>query len=174
MRLDFAIIVSLAFMAAPLAHAETATGYVQKGETALAARDAASAMQAFDKALELDPQNGTAAFERGKMKLKIGEAKGAVADFTVAILANAVNVEAYLGRGEAKMKLQPPDSKGALDDFQLAVAAAPQRPEPLLVRASYLMQMGDMRGAKADLESALPMTEGQAADSIHQILERLK
>lgn len=154
--------------------AETAADYVQKGEAALAAHDAATAMQSFDKALELDPKNGAAAFDRAKMLLKIGEAKDAIADFTVAIIANQKNAAAFDGRGEAKLKLKQPDTKGAFEDFQLAIDTVSDKPEPFLVRASYFVQFGNMAGAKADLEKALPLADSKTADAITQMLERLK
>lgn len=154
--------------------AETSTDLVQKGEAALAAHDAATAMQSFDKALELDPKNGFAAFDRAKMLLKINEATGAISDFTVAIIADPNNAAAFDGRGEAKMKLNEPDAKGAFEDFQSGIDAAPDKPEPLLVRASYFVQVGNLAGAKADLEKARTLADGPTADAIAHMLARLK
>ncbi len=154
--------------------AETAADYLQKGEAALAAHDAAAAMQSFDKALELDPKNGAAAFDRGKMLLKIGETTSAISDFTVAIIADPKNAAALDGRGEAKMKLKQPDAKGAFEDFQLGIDAAPDKPDPLLVRASYFVEFGNMAGARTDLEKARSLADDQTAAVISQMLTRLK
>ncbi len=154
--------------------AETAAALVQKGEAALAAHDAATAMKYFDQALELEPSNGEAAFERAKMRLRIHDAKGAIADFTTATLADPKNAAAFDGRGETKIKLQQPDPKGAFEDFQLAVDATPNKPEPLLVRASYFVQFGNMAGAIADLKKARELADGPMVEAIDKMLERLK
>jgi Tfp pilus assembly protein PilF len=154
--------------------AETSADLVQKGEAALATHDAVTATKSFDQALELDPNYGVAAFDRAKMRLKIGDTRGAIADFTTATIADPKNAAAFDGRGETKMKLKQPDPKGAFEDFQLGIDAAPDKPEPLLVRASYFMQFGNIVGAKADLEKARSLATGLTADAIDKILERLK
>lgn len=166
-------VVMLCGFAAP-SWAETAAEVVEKGEAALAAHDAATAMKDFDQALELEPDNGLAAFERAKIRLKIRDTKGAIADFTTAILANPKNAAAFDGRGETKMKLQQPDPKGAFEDFQLAIEATPDKPEPLLVRASYFVQFGNVVGAIADLKKARELAGGPTAEAIDKMLERLK
>jgi len=174
MRLIFLAFAFLTCSFATPSWSETAVELIQKGEAALASHDAATAMQSFDKALELDPNNGAAAFDRAKIRLKIGDTKGAIADFTTAIIADPKNAAAFDGRGQTKLKLKQPDAKGAFEDFQLGIEAAPQKPEPLLVRASYFIQLGNIAGAKADLEKARPLADAQTAVVITQMLERLK
>jgi Tfp pilus assembly protein PilF len=173
MQLRLLILVFLLGSSALPAWAETASALVQKGEAALAAHDAATAMESFDKALELDPKNGIASFERAKILLKINEAKGAIADFTLAIIADPKNAAAYDGRGEAKMKLKQPDVNGALEDFQLGIDAAPEKPDPLLVRASYFVQLGNLAGARQDLEKARALADGKLAEAITKMLGHL-
>jgi Tfp pilus assembly protein PilF len=163
----------LVWILAQPCQAESAADLVRKGEAALAAHDAATAMKNFDAALEIDPKNGVASFERAKMLLKLDEAKGAISDFTVAIVSDSKNAAAFDGRGEAKMKLKQPDAKGAFEDFQQAIDAAPDKPEPLLIRASYLVQIGDLSAARLDLEKARPLADGQTADAITKMLGRL-
>jgi Tfp pilus assembly protein PilF len=174
MRTHVFVSLFLCSLLATPSFAETAAELVQKGEAALAQHDAATAMQNFDKAMELDPQNGPAAFNRAKIRLKIGELPGAISDFTIAIIADPKNAAAYDGRGQTKLKLKQPDPKGAFEDFQLGINAAPDRAEPLLVRASYFIQFGNFAGAKADLEKALPLADEKTAEGITRMLARLK
>jgi tetratricopeptide (TPR) repeat protein len=155
------------------AWAETAAGLVLKGEAALSAHDAATAMKDFDQALELDPKNGQAAFNRAKMRLIMGETAGAIADFTTAAIADPKNAAAFDGRGEAKLKLKQPDPKGAFADFQSAIDATPDKPDPLVVRASYFFQFRNVAGAKADLEKARTLASGATAEAIDKMLARL-
>ena len=154
--------------------AETATDLIQKGEAALAAHDAATALKSFDQALELEPQNAVAAFDRAKIRLRIKDTRGAIADFTTAVIADPKNAAAYDGRGETKLKLQQPDPKGAFEDFQLGIDATPDKPDPLLVRASYFMQFGNVAGALADLKKARILATGPIAEAIDKMLARLK
>ncbi len=173
MRFLYLVGAAIAYLSASQSWAETAGEFVQKGETALAAHDAATAMQSFDKALELDPDNGTAAFDRAKMLLKVGEARQAISDFTIAIVSDPRNAAALDGRGQAKMTLKEPEIKSAFEDFDLAIEANAGKPEPLLVRASYLVQFGKLAQAKADLEKARTLADEKTAASISQMLARL-
>jgi tetratricopeptide (TPR) repeat protein len=153
--------------------AQTGDEFVSRGLDALKAHDAAKAMEYFDRALQADPRNRVAALQRGQMLLRMGEAKMAISDFTTVILADPVNAEAYDGRGQAKMMLKVADTGGALADFGRAIEVAPDQPMPLLVRASYLIQLRDRDGAQKDLERALPLASGSLAASIAEMLARL-
>ena len=154
--------------------AETAADLIQKGEAALAAHDAATALKSFDQALDLEPKNALAAFDLAKIRLRIKDTRGAIADFTTAVIADPKNAAAYDGRGETKLKLQQPDPKGAFEDFQRGIDAMPDKPEPLLVHASYFMQFGNVAGALADLKKARILATGPIAEAIDKMLARLK
>ncbi len=174
MRLRLAFSALVICLLAIEGHAETASDLVQKGEAALANHDAAAAMQNFDKALEMDPNNGAAAFDRAKMLLKVGEARQAIADFTISIVADPKNAAALDGRGQAKMALKQPEVKSAFEDFTQAIATSPDKPEPLLVRASYLVQFGKLAEAKEDLEKARSLADEKTAAAISQMLARMQ
>ena len=91
---------------ATTAWATTVDEFVQQGEAAIASRDIASAMKAFDAALEADPRNAKAAYNRGRINLVLHKNAAAVADFTTAILADPKMGIAYSARAEAKLSLK--------------------------------------------------------------------
>ena len=107
--------VLFALLFASAAWAGPAEESIAEGRKALAARDVVKAMAAFSAALEADPRNMEAAYERGRILLVIGEPGNAVADFTTAILGDPAFGRAYAGRAEAKLVLK--DAQSAIADF---------------------------------------------------------
>jgi tetratricopeptide (TPR) repeat protein len=145
---------------------------VKKGEAALAAKDVAGALKAFDAALEADPNNAKAAYNRGRMNLVLHKNAQAVADFTSAVLSDPKLGVAYSARGEAKIILK--DEKGAFADFDAAIAASPREPEVYILRATYLMRMGKTSAAKADLMSAKSFATGDMATMLDKMIARIE
>jgi len=76
-------------------------------------------MTAFTDALEVEPAHVEAAYDRGRLLLRIGEPLNAIADLTTAVLGNPAHCRAYARRGEAKLVLK--DLEGARADFDRAV-----------------------------------------------------
>jgi tetratricopeptide (TPR) repeat protein len=145
---------------------------VKQGEAALAAKDVAGALKAFDAALEADPSNAKAAYNRGRMNLVLHKNAQAVADFTSAVLSDPKLGVAYSGRGEAKIILK--DEKGAFADFDAGIAASPNEPEVYILRATYLMRMGKASAAKADLLSAKTFAKGDMAKMLDKMIARIE
>ena len=83
--------------------AATSDDLVKQGEAALAAKDVAGAMKAFDAAIDSDPKNARANYDRGRINLVLHKNKNAVADFTSAIIADPTM--ALLIRPAPKRKL---------------------------------------------------------------------
>ena len=103
------------FLFATVAHAAPADDLVMRGRESLKVMDVVAAMSAFDAALAADPQHAVAAYERGRILLKIGEPQKAIADFTIAILRDAGFGRALAKRGELA---------GAVADMESAIAVA--------------------------------------------------
>lgn len=143
-----------------------------KGRAALEQRDIVAAMKAYDKALDLDPANAEAAYERGRMLLAVGEPQNAIADFTAAILSRPDFGRAYVGRAEAKAGLK--DARGAIDDFNQAIAVSPRDFEVHVSRAAFRLKIGNIAGAKADLMNALKFADEGNAAKIQAALDKLK
>ncbi len=145
---------------------------VKQGEAALAAKDVAGALKAFDAALEADPTNAKAAYNRGRMNLVLHKNAQAVADFTSAVLSDPKLGVAFSARGEAKIILK--DEKGAFADFDAGVVASPKEPEVYILRATYLMRMGKASAAKADLVSAKSFATGNMAKMLDAMIARIE
>ena len=145
---------------------------VKQGEAALAAKDVGGALKAFDAALDANPNNAKAAYNRGRINLVLHKNAQAVADFTSAVLSDPKLGVAYSARGEAKIILK--DEKGAFADFDAGVAASPNKPEVYILRATYLMRMGNAAAAKADLVSAKPFATGGMAKMLDAMIARME
>jgi lipoprotein NlpI len=72
----------------------------------------------LSRAIELEPTNGATYHDRGQIKQAIGDATGAVDDFTRAIKNLPRLASAYYGRGIERAAAR--DNSGALADFEMA------------------------------------------------------
>lgn len=161
----FAAAAALAAWAGP------AEDGVARGMKALEARDVVSAMAAFTEVLEADPRNVTAAYERGRLLLVIGEPGNAVADFTTAILGDPAFGRAYVGRAQAKLVLK--DAESAIADFDQAIMVAPGDFEVHVARAAFRLRIGNIPGARTDLANAKAVADEATAARIGQMLDSL-
>lgn len=168
-RLLMMLASALAF--ASLAFASPVDDAVARGVKSLAAKDIVAAMEAFTEALEADPAHAVAAYERGRILLTIGEPENAVADFTTAVLGNPNYGRAYAGRAQAKLLLKDPQS--AIADFDMAIRVAPEDYEVHLVRATFRLKIGNLAGAKLDLQNAKAVADGATAKVIQSYLDKL-
>ncbi|MHC1704298.1 MAG: hypothetical protein AB9846_10355 [Tenuifilaceae bacterium] len=83
------------------------------------------AMESLTQAIKLSPNEGLAYSQRGHLRLKIKDNKGAIEDFTKYIELSSGDPKAfgYLNRGRAKMELE--DYTSALDDFSKSLLNKP-------------------------------------------------
>lgn len=154
------------------AFATPADDLVKQGEASLAAKDVAGALKAFDAALDADPKNAKAAYDRGRINLVLHKNTNAIADFTTAILADPNMGVAYSARGEAKIIMK--DEKGGFADLDAGATASPKEPEVYILRATYLMRKGDASGAKADLILAKSFASGKMSKMLDAMIARIQ
>ena len=154
------------------AWATPADDFVKQGETALTAKDVAGAMKAFDAALDADPKNAKAAYDRGRINLVLHKNTNAVADFTTAVLSDPTLGVAYSARGEAKIILK--DEKGGFADLDAAIVASPKEPEVYILRATYLMRKGNASGAKVDLIAAKSFATGDMVKMLDEMIAKIQ
>lgn len=81
------------------------------------------AVEAYDKAIQLDPQFANAYYNRGNTKRELEDTAGAIADYDKAIEHNPQFAAAYYNRGIAKSGLR--DMEGAKEDFVKATHLDP-------------------------------------------------
>lgn len=154
------------------ASATPADDLVKQGEAALAAKDVAGALKAFDAALDADPKNARAAYDRGRINLVLHKNTNAVADFTTAILAEPTMGVAYSARAEAKIIMK--DEKSGFEDLDAGVKASPKNPEVYIMRATYRMRKGDVAGTKSDLQMARTVADGDMAKMLDVMLSKMQ
>lgn len=164
-----ALLLSLVLV--PAAWAGPVEDNIAKGHAALAARDPVKAMEAFTAALEADPRNVQAAYERGRLLLVIGQPQYAIADFTTVVVVDPAFGRAYAGRGQAKAMLN--NAKSATVDFDKAIAVSPKDVEVYVARAAFRARTGDFPGARADLENAKALADAATAGKIGEMLKTL-
>lgn len=81
------------------------------------------AVEAYSKAIQLDPQFANAYYTRGNAKRELGDTVGAIADYERAIEHNPQFAAAYYNRGTAKSGSG--DMEGAKDDLVKATQIDP-------------------------------------------------
>jgi tetratricopeptide (TPR) repeat protein len=89
-----------------------------EGNAKYQAGDAKGAIEAYNKAINLQPNFPEAFINRGNSKVKAGDKDGAIADFNEAIKLEADSATAYASRGE--LKYSSGDSAGAKADLMKA------------------------------------------------------
>lgn len=114
------------------------------------------ALAAFDEAIRTRPTAGAYA-NRGTTRARLGDARGAIEDFTGALALEPDDPEVLFNRGNAH--LAAGDSGAAAADFSRALEL---RPGWLLARFNRGLarwQAGDPAGARADWERAVALAE---------------
>ncbi len=65
------------------------------------------------------------------------------------------------------------DNNGAIVDFDKAVAVSPKDFEVFVSRATFRLQIGNIAGAKADLESAKAVADEATAAKLQAMISKL-
>lgn len=114
----------------------------------------AAAVSAFDEAIRLDPRSERAYANRGAARLHLGDAQGAVADFTRALELKPSHPEdLFFNRGNAYALAGK--TVGAISDFTRAVEIRPDFARAFFNRGLVRARTGDLAGARADWQHAI-------------------
>ena len=87
-------------------NAESAEIHLDKGNALSDQGDHESAISAYDKALDLNPNLAVAYYNRGIAKGQIEQYREAISDYDAAIRLNPDDADAYNNRGIAKRKIE--------------------------------------------------------------------
>ena len=111
------------------------------------------AVEALDKAIEKYERHSEAYERRAYVKVQLKDLKGALKDYTKAIVNNPTNSRAYFGRAEVKRMMGVND--GRVEDLELAIKSTiPLQPiywQARRKKAEYFLELGDPKGALLDL-----------------------
>ena len=103
---------------------QTATDLNTSGNTKLNLEDYYGAIEDYSKAIELDPDDADAYYNRGVAKKKLKDYYGAINDYSKAIELKPDYADAYVNRGISKEDLG--DLNGACADWKKAASLGHQ------------------------------------------------
>ena len=98
--------------------------------------------------------------ESGKVKSANGDKRGAIKDYTKAILFNPDYDIAYYNRANAKMSIK--NYKGAIDDYTKAIELNEKFSQAYYNRALLKYEIGDFEGELSDYHLAIKYCEPDA------------
>ena len=128
-------------------------GYLLRANAKLALGDKQAAINAYDKALLIDPNLTSAFTNRGTAKAELGDYKGALQDFNKALNIYPNFAQAFYNRGLLKGKaLKKP--KEAILDFNKALKINPTFARAYNARGYAKLLLGDQQGAIVDYHNA--------------------
>jgi tetratricopeptide (TPR) repeat protein len=122
---------------------------VERGFAYLDKKDYAKAIADAARALALNPRLGRAYNLRATAVRATGDLQKALADFTRAVELEP-NLDNYFQRASTYQQLN--QHKLAVADFDQAVGFAPDQPHCYFARAQSKAAMGDLAGARQDIE----------------------
>jgi tetratricopeptide (TPR) repeat protein len=139
---------------APPPDEDTALGWFDRGDALRAQGDLRAAVEAYGRAIELDPRDVTAYNNRGMARESLGDLEGAIADYDQALEIDPRYATAYLNRASARVET---DSASAIADYDQAIELDPSEPAAFTNRGLAKERLGDLAGALADYDLALEL-----------------
>lgn len=163
----FCLIGALAFCFSDFAYGQgkaEAAKFARQGAEAAKNKDWEQAVEAYQKAAELDPKNAPnlAAVLQQRAVAYTSEQKypEAIADFDEAIKMTPNDAGIYERRAYVEMRINDLDK--ALADYSEAIKLKPNEVRYYLLR-SYIYEIkGDIKNSMADTEKVLKMQKGNA------------
>lgn len=130
----------------------SATDWYEKGIKFYGTGNFKEAINAYDKAIQLDPKDGETYIGRGAAYADLGNNQQAINDFSKAIQLNPKNVLAYLNRGWAYYWLG--NNQQAINDFGKAIQLSPQNIDAYIRRGIAYDKSGNYQQAANDFSKA--------------------
>ena len=127
--------------------------WLKEGNNYRDAKRFREAIAAYDRAINLDPQNADAYCNRGVAYRELKEYQRAIADYDRAIALNPQNANTYYNRGNAYRELK--EYQRAIADYDRAIALNPQYANAYNNRGYAYHNLKEYRRAIADFDRAL-------------------
>jgi tetratricopeptide (TPR) repeat protein len=122
------------------------------GSAYYASADYEKARVEFSNAAQIDPTDTRARLMLGQVAEKLGDARGALAQYQAALASNPKDVAARAAMARLYLYGGLPDR--ALELVESSLAAEPRNAQLLTVRSAARAQLGDHTGALADAQAA--------------------
>ena len=134
--------------------------YTEQGKTKYYDGDAKGAIDDFNQAIELTPNDAGIYKFRAKSKVKLEDYQAAIEDYSQAIKLNPDDASAYKERAEAKRKLG--NCASAMDDYNQALKLNPKDAFAYRSSADAKRKSGDHAGAIEDYNQAIKLNPKDA------------
>jgi len=126
--------------------------HLRTGHTLYRKKIYRTALQEFDKAIELDPNNYRAYFWRGRVNIKVKRLKEAAVDFQMAIKLKPDYAEAYDNLGWLHMQLEEYDQ--SINYLSKSLELKPNDGWAYYTRGRCYFQKGDLQKALKDTKTS--------------------
>ncbi|MDE0396639.1 MAG: tetratricopeptide repeat protein [Candidatus Poribacteria bacterium] len=134
--------------------------YFEQGKQKYYDADAKGAINDFNQAIELTPNDAKIYKFRAKSKVKLEDYHAAIEDYNQVIKLNPDDASAYKERAEAKRKL--PNHTGVIDDYNQAIKLNPKNAFTYKASADAKRESGDYTGAIEDYNQAIKLNSEDA------------
>ena len=134
--------------------------YFGQGKQKYYDSDPEGALENFNKAIELTPNDAEIYKFRAKAKVRLEDYPAAIEDYNQVIELNPDDASAYKERAEAKRKLG--DHTGAIEDYNQATQLDPKDPFTYRASADAKRKSGDYTGAIEDYTHAITLNPEDA------------
>lgn len=155
MKRTFFIVFPAVFLLAACQTLPTSSEYLARGDGYFKDGNAVAALKAYNKAVQINPDNLTAYASRGAVYFFNGDYKLAQEDFLKVLEANPYQVDAYTALGSA-LAAQG-QFKDALDILNLALVMSPSKPEIFFSRGGVNYMLGEFEQAVFDYDYVLKL-----------------
>lgn len=118
------------------------------------------ALVAYNKAIQIDPEDASAYINRGVIKDTFGDHEEAILDYDMAIQLQPNEAGNYTNRGNAKLGLG--NYEGAILDHNFAIQLQPNFPGAYINRGNVKLELSDFEAAIEDYNVAINLDPNYA------------
>jgi tetratricopeptide (TPR) repeat protein len=136
-----------------IAKEPTANHYYLRGYSKFNLKDYEGAMEDYDVAIQLEPDNFDALFSRGILFEKLKDFENAINDFTKCISLNGSSSKAFFNRAYNKSLNQ--DFNGAVEDYSKSISLSPQNQNAYFNRGMINKFFSKVETALKDFDEAI-------------------
>ncbi len=156
----------------PGSNAFYAIFYRNSGNSKAAKKDHVAAITAYDRSIELNPNDATVYNNRGNSKSDLMDYSGSLADYEEAIRINPNDLSYYSNRGTAKFFLS--DYAGAIADYDKVLIPGSKMGQVYFNRGDAKYVLKDYKGAFEDYSSSIKIRPKDAGSYYNRALTRTK
>jgi tetratricopeptide (TPR) repeat protein len=135
-------------------------------------KDYKSAIDDFNKVIELDPSYENAYFYRAWANFELNNYHECIKDYSIVIKLNKNNSGAFNNRALAKIKIN--DTEGALNDFSNAIELSNNENLYYKNRGDCFEKKGDIQSALSDYKTAINLGYIDFSDKLKHKIDELE